>query len=398
MRRALAVLAALVAAALVVAIADPPMGDYSFAEGGNLDNSAPALGALVDGDIGRAIDVQPIMGPVTLVLRWPFAAAGNALGGRELEYAFGAAACLWVLAFLAGWLAVRTQRVSRERLAGPVVALLLVANPATLAALSSGHPEELVTAALATAAVIAAGHDRPALTGLLLALAVASKPWAALAGPVALLVLARGYTRTIVIGALLTASLLGPMIALNPQRARAGAEVLREQTRVNPASVWWPLAEKRPVTHVTGLPDAAVMPAGLTRSAGQLAVGLLTLGLSLAYARRRRPVRLEDGLALLAGIMLARGVLDPFNLLYYAVPFVVALVAWEALARRGIPVISIAASLALWATAGNHVESRDLASALYLAWSLPLAGWLVLRPARLGGRAARVDVSRPVSA
>jgi hypothetical protein len=387
-RRVLPVLAALVAAALVVALANPPMGDYSDAHDGNLDNAAPALGALIDGDVGRAIDVQPIMGPVSLVLRWPFAAAGNALGGRQLEYAFGAAACLWVLALFAGWLAVRTQRVSRERLAGPVVALVLVANPATLAALSSGHPEEIVAATLATAAVIAAGRDRVALTGVLLALAVATKPWAALAGPVALLVLARGYTRTIVIGAVLAASLLGPMAALNPERAKAGADVLREWKRVNPASIWWPLAEQRPVSHVSGLPDVAVMPAGLTRSAGQLAVGLLTLGLSLAYARRRRPVELTDGLALLAGIMLARGVLDPFNLLYYAVPFVVALVAWETLARRGIPVISIAASLALWATLGNPAENRDLTCVLYLAWSLPLAAWLTLRPARLGRRAA----------
>lgn len=392
LRRVLAALAALAAAALVVALADPPMGDYADPVGGNLDNAAPALGALIEGDVGHAIDVQPIMGPVSLVLRWPFAAAGNAIGDRQLEYAFGATACLWVLVLLAGWLALRTHRVSRERLAGPVVVLLLVANPVTLEALSAGHPEEIVTAALATAAVIAAGRDRAGLAGLLLGLAVATKPWAALAGPVVLLVLARGYMRTVAIAALTALALLGPMVALNPDRAQAGAEVLREQTRVNVASVWWPVAEQRPVTHVSGgaeLPDVAVMPGGLTRSAGQLAIGLLTLALAFAYARRRRPVELADGLALLAGLMLARGLLDPFNLLYYAVPFVVALVAWEALARRGVPVVSIAACIALWATVGHPAENRDLANALYLAWSLPLAGWLALRPARLSGRRAR---------
>jgi hypothetical protein len=398
--RALGVLAALAVAALVIAIARPPMGDYAAAEGGNLDNAAPTLGALIEGDISRAIDNQPIMGPVSIVLRWPFAAAGNALGGRQAEYAFGAAACLWGLALLAGWLAVRMQRTSTERLAGPLVVLLLVANPVTLAALRAGHPEEMLTAALAVAAIIAAGRDRAALTGALLALAVATKPWAALAGPVALLVLSRGYLRTIVVGAALTVLLLGPMIALNPERARAGADVLAEQTRVSVASAWWPFAEQRPVAQVAGedIPDVGVMPAGLSRSAGQLAIGAITLALALAYARRRRPVALSDGLALLAALMLVRCLFDPFNLLYYAVPFVVALVAWEAHARRGVPIVSLVASAALWATAGEPGANRDLTCALYLAWSVPLAAWLALRPARLGSRATRVEVRRPVGA
>jgi hypothetical protein len=399
-RGALAGLAALVAAALVVALARPPMGDYTSAGLSNPDNAAPAIGALVGGHPGRAIDVQPVMGPVSLVLRWPFAALGHALGDRQLEYWFGAAACLWVLALLAGWLALRARALSRERLAGPAVALLLLANPVTLAALSAGHPEELLAAALAVAAVLAAARDRAALTGVLLALGVATKPWAALAGPVALLVLSRGHARAVVTGAVLTALLLVPLTLANPDRTLGGARDLGKEARVYAPSAWWPVAERHPVMRVEGagrIPDAAALPAGLTRSAGQLAIAALTLALVLAYMRRRRPVTLADGLALLAGLMLARCLLDPVNLFYYGVPFVVALVAWETHARRGVPLVSIAAGAALWLTAGHPGANRDLMCALYLAWSVPLAAWLCARPARLRWRLGSPRPARTVA-
>ncbi len=364
----------------MIAIAQPSRGDYGQPDM-NTDNAAPVIGALIDGDLGRAIDAQPIMGPVSLLLRAPFAAVGDALGGRELEYHLGAVACLWVLALLAGVLALRTRGVSRERLTAPLVGLLLVANPVTFEALSAGHPEELLAAALATAAVLLAARDRAGLTGLALALATATKPWAALAGPVALLVLSRGHMRAILAGGLAAAVLLVPPIAANPGALDRADELVAKQTRVYATSAWWPLAEKRPVPQALDAPAAAVMPAGLSRSAGQYAILALALGLGLACLRRR-PVALPDGLALLAGLMLARCVLDPVNLFYYGVPFVVALVAWEVHARRGIPLVSIAASLALWITADHPPADRDLACALYLAWSVPLAAWLASAPLR----------------
>jgi hypothetical protein len=388
-RFALGALAALFAAALVLALARPPMGDYAASTLSNPDNAAPAMSALIGGEGESAIDVQPVMGPVSLVLRWPFAAIGHELGGRQMEYWFGAAACLWALVLLAGWLAVRARRASSERLAGPLVALLLVANPVTFAALSAGHPEEILTAALATAAVLAAGRDRAALAGVLLALAVATKPWGALAAPVALLVLTRGHARALVVSAALAALLVVPLMAANPERTFGGAHELGRETRVYAPSVWWPLAERRPVVQASAvgqIPDVAVLPAGLTRAAGQIAIAALTLALCLGYMRRRRPLALADGLALLAGLMLARCALDPVDLFYYAVPFVVALVAWEVHARRGIPLVSMAASLALWISAGHPAADRDLVCALFLAWALPLAAWLALRPARPGLR------------
>ena len=380
----LAVLAALAVAAAVVALADPSMGDYVAADAAsNDDNAAPALAALIDRDLARALEVQPVMGPVTVVLRWPFAAAGHALGGRQLEYAFGAIGCLTILTLLALLLARRAHARNRELLVGPVVLLLLVANPVTLSAMDVGHPEELVAGALATLAVLLAARDRALLTGLVLAAAVASKPTVALAGPVALLVLQRGHRRAIFAGAAATVALMAPLLA-SPDRFRDISHELRGQDRVYPASIWYPVADRVSVPPAVAgdVPSPAVMPAGLSRSAGQMALLALTIGLAFAYLRRRDEVGLEAGLSLLAGLMLARCVLDPINLYYYAVPFVIALVAWETYARRGIPLVSIAASAALWATVSPPPSNPNLACALFLAWSLPATAWLSLAPLR----------------
>jgi hypothetical protein len=375
---------ALIVAAAVVAIAQPGPGDYLTTGATNADNSAPAIDALIEGDPQRAIDVQPAVGPLSVALRLPFAAAGRALGGADGEYLFGAVACLWALALLGAALAARAHRLSDERLTGPVVLLLVAANPAAISAIDKGHPEDLIAAALATASILLAARNRAALTGLTLALAVAAKPWAALAGPVALLVLDQGHRRAIVAGALAAALLLVPPVLSNPERMSEASRVLTEQPRVYAASAWWPLAEAHPAP--PGVERPYVMPAGLTRSAGQTAILAITAVLSLLYLRRRRELGVEAGLSLLAGLMLARCLLDPLNLYYYGVPFLVALVAWETHARRGIPVVSILASIALWATVSPPATNPALACALFLAWSVPAAAWLTLAPLRRSAR------------
>ena len=60
-------------------------------------------------------------------------------------------------------------------------------------------------------------------------------------------------------------------------------------------------------------------------------------------SRRRTP---DDVLALLALLFLLRCLLDPVNNAYYHVPFLLSLVAWEGLTRRGPPVVSLLSSAA----------------------------------------------------
>src|SRR5919202_1755764 len=137
--------ASLAIASGVVAIAQPTLGDYGTAHmGSNPDNAAPAMAAIARGDLARVPHVQPVMGPVSLVVRAPFAALGQALGGRTLEYGLGAVACLWALAALALVLAGRVRRRDGGVVAPAAVVLLLVANPLTLGALDAGHPEEVL--------------------------------------------------------------------------------------------------------------------------------------------------------------------------------------------------------------------------------------------------------------
>src|SRR4051794_26597682 len=68
-------LAALVVAAVVVAVARPSLGDYTHRGAAtNTDNAAPVIDALLRGDLAGVPASQPVMGPVSVALRLPFAA------------------------------------------------------------------------------------------------------------------------------------------------------------------------------------------------------------------------------------------------------------------------------------------------------------------------------------
>ena len=365
------------AAAAVVALAQPSLGDYIEANTSNPDNAAPAIHALIHGHIGRVPSVQPVMGPVSILIRAPFAALGHALGGRMLEYRLGALACLWLLAALALVLALGVRRRDGGLAAPAAVVLIVLVNPLTLNALDVGHPEELLAGALCVAAVMAAGTDRVAATGILLGFAVATKPWAALAVPPALALLRVGRRGALLMAGALAIALVAPLAAADPHHLLAGSRQLAHAVRVYPSSAWWPFS----VEHA-GPARAWVMPWGLTRSAGQLVTGALALGAGAALLWRRRPLAMEGGLALLAGLLLARCILDPMNLGYYTAPAIAALLAWEVSRRRGLPVITILTCVAGWATLLHPVSTPALACGLYLAWSLSLMGYLMIRSTR----------------
>ena len=68
--------------------------------------------------------------------------------------------------------------------------------------------------------------------------------------------------------------------------------------------------------------------------------------------------------------------LDPWNLGYYHLPLVLALVAWETEKRRP-PVIALAVTAAIWLTFRTLEMRTGIAPMLmYLAWTLPLAAAL----------------------
>jgi hypothetical protein len=83
--------------------------------------------------------------------------------------------------------------------------------------------------------------------------------------------------------------------------------------------------------------------------------------------------------------MLLRCLLDPWNNDYYHAPLLLSLLAWEALGRDGWPRLTLFAGAALALTFPASVDSMSALSAdslrycvTYLAWALPLAGWLAM--------------------
>jgi hypothetical protein len=90
---------------------------------------------------------------------------------------------------------------------------------------------------------------------------------------------------------------------------------------------------------------------------------------------------MEQCLALLALLFLIRCLLDPSNHVYYQVPFVVALAAYEVRGGRA-PVTALLALAGFWLVFHtiSGLGSLDLQFVAYLAVSLPLL-MVVARPA-----------------
>jgi hypothetical protein len=362
----------------------PAFTDYEL-------EAEPSIQALRVGDWAGFLELAPAYGG-SLILRAPFALLPDLWGGGDLAlFRSMAAPCLMAGALLAVALWWRARSLGRSRATCWIALGLVAANPLTLRALEIGHPEELLGAALCVAAALAAGHDRPLLAGLLLGLAVANKPWAVLAVVPILAMLGSGWPRLLVTAAITTALIMLPL-ALGGGAVQAAATVAQESTIIfQPWQVWWFLGETGHV--VTGTvgqkPDYRVPPGWLSGIAHPLVV-LVPVAISVALLPRLRRRPWHDGLLLLAFAMLLRCLLDPWNTSYYALPFLLTLVAWEVHAERRPPVLSLAATLLSWATLVSlpNAVHPDVQALAYLAWSIPLATLLAVRLVAPAQRAA----------
>ncbi len=119
--------------------------------------------------------------------------------------------------------------------------------------------------------------------------------------------------------------------------------------------------------------------------------------MAIENGRATYPRHEVSALLLLALLLLLRCMLDPWDNVYYPIPFVLALVAWEALAFRRPPLLAFGCTVAVWA--GHHwmgtFASADAQAAFFAAWSVPLAIGLGVA---LYGRPGRVRVRRSASA
>jgi hypothetical protein len=305
----------------------------------------PSVEALLAGHFATFLRLAPAYGG-SLLLRSPFIALGRLLGdGRGSDYGAGALPCLLAAACLAMWLSAEMKRRGCDGGARAATAALCVAGPTGVIALQQGHPEELLGAVLCVAAVLVAQRERAVWSGVLVALAIVNKEWGILAAGPVLVALPRHRSRAI-------AAMLGTAgIGFAPfLLVRAGgfvgqteAVALHSSSIFGPLQLWWFLGSPM---HA----GARVAPAWLAPIGHTLSIAIMVpLTLTHAWRRRRDPARRRrDAMLLLALLLLLRCALDPWDVVYYPVPFLTALLAWEATAGDHRPLRAIAATLVTW--------------------------------------------------
>src|SRR4051794_9704668 len=256
--------------------------DYEYAD-------LVPMQALMRGDWHAFFDRAPLEGP-SLLLRAPFALLAHLWGGGDLAvYRMVAVPGLLAGAVLGVVLwSVRRERYPASRWAG-LVLLLAAGNPVTLRALYTGHPEELLGAALCAGAVLAALWRRPWLAAVLLGLALADKAWAVLAiGPV-LVALDRRRLPVLALSGAIALAFVAPFLLAS--EGSRGAMVNAGSTGgvFQPWQLWWFLGEHGHVVRGfdgVAKPAFRVAPAWLGAFTHPLIVGL-GVPATLVFARRR---------------------------------------------------------------------------------------------------------------
>lgn len=374
------------------------------------------IDALVRGDVHGFLVNPALMGSFSLLLRAPFVAVVFH-GSEQAVYLAGVLPCMAALLALAIALRRRMLALGRPALAATLVAVLVLVNPASLAAVHWGHPEDLLGAALCVGAALLALRGRWLTAGIALGLALATKQWAVVAIAPVLLAAPRRQVALGLVALALAAALTLPSLIVAPAqmaaqgRALADGSAVANQAPVDPVNVWWPFsspraaAERNAANHGFGY----AIPTWLGNLTHPLAVAA-GLPFALLFWRRRRQGLLayEDALALLALAMLLRCLLDPWNNDYYALPFLLSLVAWDAVRRDGWPRLTLVAGVALAVSFPTPLESIGLMvpdalryNLVYLATMLPLCGYLGLAlfaPARLAALRVRASSGPPGTA
>ena len=161
----------------------------------------------------------------------------------------------------------------------------------------------------------------------------------------------------------------------------------------HPQQLWWPLGIEAPRAQVlAGASGEVTAPAWLQAFTRPILMGAAALACA-AHALRHRG-RASDVLGLLALCFALRCSLDPWNLVYYHLPLVLALLAWEVRRGREWPVLALGVSVLAWLSFVTYDARTGAGPFLaYFAWALPLAGLLAWslfgRASVAGARPAR---------
>ena len=353
--------------------------DY-FIDGG------PAIDTLARGDLAGFLAEPSLMGPFSLLLRAPLVALVYDQSINTV-YFIGVLPCVAALVALVHVLRRRMTALGRPALAITAVTVVGLLNTGVFRSVHWGHPEELLCAALCVGAVLAALRDRTIAAAVLLGLAIATKQWAVIAVIPALLAASRRQvTLALVAGAVAAAFMLPVILSAPGTFVDVHQEVAVAGGPVAPANVWWPFSQPRdPAERAMSASGFAYEIPGWLSALTHPGIVLLGIPLGGLFWLRRRTLAREDVLGLLALLLLLRCVLDPWNNDYYHAPFLLALLAWEALGRDGWPRLTVLAGAALALTFPASLTTMSAMSAealrycaTYLVWALPLTAWLSL--------------------
>lgn len=340
-------------------------GDWSVA-------GWPSVDALSHGQVERYLSTGTLMGPFARLVETPFVALSN---GEVLDaYRWASLPCLIALGMLGVYLAA----VARRRGASPwtqlLLAILPLFNPLTSEALDKGHPEELLAAALAIGAIVTASEGHRGRTAVLLGLAIASKQWAVIAILPVLMALPNRPIRVGLAAGAIAAVLILPSVLVAPGSViDSQTDAAHTPSAVTPLNLWYPLTTETTERYSVGSKELVAhlhKAPGIARMFAHPLIVLLAFALPVLLALRRREFRLTgaDAIALFALLALLRCALDPVDNVYYHLPLLLALIAWDALAVRGLPVRALAGTgvaLFFWDWT-HHLENVAALSVVYL--------------------------------
>lgn len=342
----------------------------------------PAVLHLVHGDLRGFLTGSPVYAG-SMLLRAPFFLLGYAAAGLAGAYRAGALACAAVLAALALPLAGELRRRGVTALPRALFIVLLVANPVAARAIQMGHPEDLLAAALCLAGTLWALRGRGLAAGAAIGVAIACKQWAALALPLALAAAPGGRRWRLLVAAVAAAgALLAPFALASPSGfTAANRGALGAPAFINAENVWRLFGAYH--LQSFGVPGARAawdVPDAFPAADSHSLILLVAAVVAAAAWRRRYRLREADWLLLLAGCALLRGLLDPWNIVYYQLPFVLSLLVWEVRAGREKPLLSAAALAAVWIPfqtlgtngLGDGIDAA-LSTRIFCAWAIPAA-------------------------
>lgn len=355
----------------------------------------PAYEALVHGHVMRFLQLAPAYGG-SLIERAPFALLPGVWGGGSLAvYRAVAVPCLLAAAALGVWLLSRMRAQGRPALLQLLALGVCVLNPITFRALELGHPEEVLGACMCVAAVLLAarsslGHDHSLLAGLLLGLAIANKEWALLAtGPVLLALPPGRRIRCLLAAGVCAGAVLAPLALFSANGFVASTRAIATPSAAaifKPWQVWWFLGHYSPLAR--GPLDVAqagyrIGPAWTGQISHPLILATApALALALWPRSRRAALPEPQALLALAFLLLLRCLLDTWDEIYYLLPFVFAMLAWEIAAERPrAPLLALACGALGWLSFDwlERHASADVQASFFLTWSLPLVLWLAVK-------------------